>query len=73
MYAARVLEGIRNNELYIITHPESKSRVEGRFKAILDAYDHAAQSPALKNHQPIDFAAVTAQTAAEVAARRAKG
>jgi NAD(P)-dependent dehydrogenase (short-subunit alcohol dehydrogenase family) len=72
MYAQRVLEGIRNNEQYIITHPESKPRVEARFKAILDAFDTAAQSPALKGHQPIDFAAVAKQTAAEVAAQRAK-
>jgi NAD(P)-dependent dehydrogenase (short-subunit alcohol dehydrogenase family) len=72
MYAARILEAIRGNELYVITHPESKPRVEARFKAILDAYDHAAKSPALKNHQPIDFAAVNAQTAAEVAAKRAQ-
>jgi NAD(P)-dependent dehydrogenase (short-subunit alcohol dehydrogenase family) len=73
VYAARILEAIRGNELYIITHPESKPRVEARFKAILDAYDHAAQSPALKGHKPIDFEAIAKQTAAEVAARKAKG
>ena len=47
MLAERVLEGIRDDELYIVTHPELKSAVAARFDAILAAFDLAAQSPAL--------------------------
>jgi short-subunit dehydrogenase len=55
MVAARVLEGIRNDELYIVTHPELKGAVEARFAAILAAFDAAAQSPALAHHVPQDL------------------
>jgi short-subunit dehydrogenase len=57
MLAARVLEAIRDDELYIFTHPELKAAIEGRFNAILEAFDRAARSPALKNHKPQDLSA----------------
>lgn len=37
--AARVLAAIRNDELYIFTHPGMRAEVEGRFDAILAAMD----------------------------------
>lgn len=37
--AARVLAAIRNDELYIFTHPGMRAEVEGRFAAILAAMD----------------------------------
>jgi hypothetical protein len=58
MLAARVLEAIRDDELYIFTHPEMKVVVEGRFNAILEAFDRAARSPALKDHKPQDLSAL---------------
>ncbi|HUO66597.1 MAG TPA: SDR family NAD(P)-dependent oxidoreductase [Gammaproteobacteria bacterium] len=58
MLAARVLEAIRDDELYIFTHPELKAAVEGRFNAILEAFDRAAKSPALKDHKPQDLSAL---------------
>ncbi len=45
--AARVLEGVLANELYIFTHVEFRAVVEMRFAAILAAFDRAALSPAL--------------------------
>jgi hypothetical protein len=57
MVAARVLEGIRDNELYIFTHPELKAAFEARFNAVLAAYDRAAKSPALRDHVPQDLSA----------------
>jgi NAD(P)-dependent dehydrogenase (short-subunit alcohol dehydrogenase family) len=39
--AQLVLEAVRNNEPYVITHPGSKATVEKRFKGILEAYDIA--------------------------------
>jgi NAD(P)-dependent dehydrogenase (short-subunit alcohol dehydrogenase family) len=58
MLAARVLEAIRDDELYIFTHPELKAMVEGRFNAILEAFDRAAKSPALKDYKPQDLSAL---------------
>jgi NAD(P)-dependent dehydrogenase (short-subunit alcohol dehydrogenase family) len=58
MLAARVLEAIRDDELYIFTHPELKFAVEGRFHAVLEAFDRAAKSPALKSHKPQDLSAL---------------
>ena len=55
MLAERVLEGIRDDELYIVTHPELKGAIEARFDAILEAFDRAAQSPALANYEPQDL------------------
>jgi NAD(P)-dependent dehydrogenase (short-subunit alcohol dehydrogenase family) len=40
--AARVLTAIRENELYVFTHPEMRDGVEARFAAILAAMDPAA-------------------------------
>jgi NAD(P)-dependent dehydrogenase (short-subunit alcohol dehydrogenase family) len=37
--ARKILDGIRANELYILTHPETKVQAEERFNAILAAYD----------------------------------
>jgi NAD(P)-dependent dehydrogenase (short-subunit alcohol dehydrogenase family) len=58
MLAARVLEAIRDDELYIFTHPELKGAIEARFNAILEAFDRAAKSPALKDHEPQDLSAM---------------
>ena len=55
MLAARVLEGIRDDELYIFTHPELKPAFEARFDGILQALDRAANSPALAKHVPQDL------------------
>jgi hypothetical protein len=40
--AARVLAAIRDNELYVFTHPEMRDAAEERFAAILAAMDKAA-------------------------------
>jgi NAD(P)-dependent dehydrogenase (short-subunit alcohol dehydrogenase family) len=40
--AKRVLKAIRNDELYVFTHPERRADVEARFAAILAAIDTAA-------------------------------
>ena len=45
---ARVLEAVKANELYIVTHPEMREFVEARFNNILAAFDTAAHSDALK-------------------------
>ena len=37
--AARVLAAIRENELYVFTHPGMRAEVEARFAAILAAMD----------------------------------
>ena len=37
--ARRVLSAIRNDELYIFTHPNMRQRVDGRFAAIQAAMD----------------------------------
>jgi NAD(P)-dependent dehydrogenase (short-subunit alcohol dehydrogenase family) len=44
----RVVEAIRDNELYIFTHPQMRDFVQMRFAAIMAAFDTAAASPALK-------------------------
>ena len=40
--AARVLAGIADNDLYILTHPELRDVIAGRFDRILAAFDKAA-------------------------------
>jgi NAD(P)-dependent dehydrogenase (short-subunit alcohol dehydrogenase family) len=40
--AARVLAAIRDNDLYVFTHPGMRGVVEERFRRILAAYDKAA-------------------------------
>jgi NAD(P)-dependent dehydrogenase (short-subunit alcohol dehydrogenase family) len=47
----RVVEAIKANELYVITHPELKPVVAARFGRILRAFDRAAASLAL-SHLP---------------------
>lgn len=41
--ARRVLTAIREDELYVFTHPEMRGEVEARFAAILGAFDKAAR------------------------------
>ena len=43
--ARQVLAAIRNDELYVFTHPETREAVEERFRAILAAFDRAAAPP----------------------------
>jgi NAD(P)-dependent dehydrogenase (short-subunit alcohol dehydrogenase family) len=45
--AAQVLTAIREDELYIFTHPEMRAELEQRFAAILAAMDKAAASTTL--------------------------
>ena len=45
--AARVVECVKADELYIFTHPEMRVAVEGRFERIMAAFDSAEASPAL--------------------------
>jgi NAD(P)-dependent dehydrogenase (short-subunit alcohol dehydrogenase family) len=52
MLAARVIEAIKADELYIFTHAEYKPILAQRFNSILSAMDTAAASPALKGHVP---------------------
>jgi len=40
--AQRVMAAIRNDELYVFPHPETRGAVEERFRAILAAFDRAA-------------------------------
>jgi hypothetical protein len=40
--AARMLAVIRDDELYIFTHPGMRAEVEGRFGAILAAMDRVS-------------------------------
>src|SRR5262249_31986039 len=63
MVAARVLEGIRDDELYIFTHPELKAAFEAQFNAVLTAYDRAPRSPALRDHVPQALSAFGMKTA----------
>ena len=44
---ARVVEGVRDNDLYIFTHAEFRAPVAARFERILAAFDKAEHSPAL--------------------------
>ena len=37
--AKRVVAGVKNNDLYIVTHPETREAVEERFAAIMAAFD----------------------------------
>ena len=45
---ARVIEAIRDNDLYIFTHPMFKEFVAARFAGIMAAFDKSAESDALK-------------------------
>ncbi|MEE8580807.1 MAG: SDR family NAD(P)-dependent oxidoreductase [Myxococcota bacterium] len=44
--ARAVLEGVRENAAYIITHPQHRGLVERRFQSLLAAYDRAAERTA---------------------------
>jgi NAD(P)-dependent dehydrogenase (short-subunit alcohol dehydrogenase family) len=71
----RVVEAIRDNELYIFTHPDMKPLVEQRFAGIMAAFDVAAKSPALKGQvsgTPGDqhFASAAANTVLAAMARK---
>lgn len=50
--AARVVEAVLANELYVFTHVEFRAAVEARFAAILAAFDRSAISPALAVLKP---------------------
>lgn len=39
--AAHVLDAIRNDELYVFTHPETRSQVDERYAAVTAAFDKA--------------------------------
>jgi NAD(P)-dependent dehydrogenase (short-subunit alcohol dehydrogenase family) len=41
--AALVLRAVKENQLYVMTHQDTRAAVEARFKAIMDAYDWAAR------------------------------
>jgi NAD(P)-dependent dehydrogenase (short-subunit alcohol dehydrogenase family) len=43
--ARQVLAAIRNDELYVFTHPETREAVQERFRSILAAFDRAAAPP----------------------------
>ena len=43
--ARRVLAAVRDDELYVFTHPGMRGAVEERFQTILAAFDRAAASP----------------------------
>lgn len=53
----RVVEAIRANELYVITHPEMKPVVAARFDRILRAFDRASNSAALSHLPKVDMPA----------------
>jgi len=44
----RVVEAMKNDELYIFTHPEMKAAVEARFDAVRAGFKHAEESQALR-------------------------
>jgi len=57
----RVVEAIRNNELYVFTHPDMRSAVEARFAGIMEGFDKAEASEALAgsgHKSPEDFSSV---------------
>jgi NAD(P)-dependent dehydrogenase (short-subunit alcohol dehydrogenase family) len=60
--AARTIECIKADELYIITHPERRDVVEARGKALLEAFDSAAKSPALAGYVPQDLSVLRGGT-----------
>ena len=48
--AARVIEAVRDDELYILTHVGYRDALEARFARIFEAFDQVAKSDALKGH-----------------------
>lgn len=53
--AKRVVEGIKANDLYIFTHPEFRGAVQMRFARIMEGFDAADASAALKELPPRDL------------------
>lgn len=53
--AKRVVEGIKANDLYIFTHPEFRGAVQMRFARIMQGFDAADASAALKELPPRDL------------------
>ncbi len=45
----RVVEGVKDNDLYIFSHVEYKEMVQARFERIRAAFEKSEASPALKN------------------------
>jgi hypothetical protein len=43
--AERVLAAIRNDELYVFTHPEYRPAIEARFAGILAGFDKLGGEP----------------------------
>jgi NAD(P)-dependent dehydrogenase (short-subunit alcohol dehydrogenase family) len=41
LVAQAILEGVRRNDAYVITHPEHRPRVERRFRELMAAFDRA--------------------------------
>jgi len=41
--ACAVLDAVRRNELYVITHPGSRGLVDARVSVLLDAYDRTRE------------------------------
>jgi hypothetical protein len=48
----RVVEGIKDGDLYIFSHPEFKAITAARFDRILAAFDKSATSPAINALPP---------------------
>jgi len=63
----RVVEAVREGELYIFTHPEFRAPVAARFDAILAAFDKAAASPALVGMGIRDLPSMLVPSEAETA------
>jgi hypothetical protein len=53
----RVLEALKSGEFYIFTHPNYREVIQGRSKAIDQAFERAAKSPLLQHivNQPLDM------------------
>jgi NAD(P)-dependent dehydrogenase (short-subunit alcohol dehydrogenase family) len=53
----RVVEALNLGEFYIFTHPNYREVIQGRSKAIDDAFERAAKSPLLQHivNQPLDM------------------
>jgi NAD(P)-dependent dehydrogenase (short-subunit alcohol dehydrogenase family) len=57
--AGRVVEAVKDNDLYIFTHPEMKPAVEMRFANIMAAFDKSAKSKALSGLAPRDMSSLS--------------
>jgi NAD(P)-dependent dehydrogenase (short-subunit alcohol dehydrogenase family) len=57
LLSARVLEAMEAGELYIFTHPNYKPVTDQRSALVATAFDHAAESPLLREvrEQPLDL------------------